>query len=157
MKALLVAFVLFASFNAAAGPKYPTAPNPNVTPGSLCSHPDKYRYPENIPYCSRNVSSGLKWEIIRAYDQRFGYQIANRRDLFKIDHYIPLCAGGSNSPDNLWPQHQSVYERTDPLEQLVCVKMSEGKLRQRQALDLIRKGKNNLELIPRMLKYLNSL
>src|SRR5262245_45768293 len=102
-----------------------------MTPGSLCDRPDSKRYPEGIPYCSRSVKSELKREIMRDYDAKLGYGItAMDRSAFKIDHYIPLCMGGSNKQDNLWPQHQSVFTVTDPLEALECEKMAKGKLLQ---------------------------
>jgi len=79
---------------------------------------------------------------MKKYDQSLGYSV-NRRDRreFKIDHYIPLCAGGSNEVANLWPQHQTIYQNTDPLEPLICEKMAKGVLFQREAVQFIKKAK----------------
>jgi hypothetical protein len=128
--------------------RFPLGPDHSVTPGETCQKADTLRYPEKIPYCSRDVSSSEKNAIIRHYDKTFGYQIGsmNRSD-FKIDHYIPLCMGGSNSSKNLWPQHKSVYEKTDPLEQKLCELMSAGKLLQKDAMEKIRRAKNNLDQV----------
>jgi hypothetical protein len=136
-----------------ANEAYPTGPNPQLTPGSLCARPTAHRYPEHIPYCDRSVSSGLKKQIIHEYDVSFGYRIEqmNRGD-FKIDHYIPLCMGGSNDHDNLWPQHVSVYTVTDRLEQVLCDRMSDGELQQRDAVTLIREAKNDLSKVPGILQ-----
>lgn len=81
----------------------------------------------------------------------------NDRGSYKIDHYIPLCAGGSNSTENLWPQHKSVYEITDPIEPLLCEKMSEGRLKQAEAVQLIKKVKNDLSKADEVMDYLNRL
>jgi hypothetical protein len=79
------------------------------------------------------------------------------RGKFKIDHYIPLCMGGSNERANLWPQHESVYTITDPLEQALCAKMSEGKLLQSAAIDLIRQAKNHLDQAPDILARVQAM
>lgn len=138
--------------------RYPKGPHAEVTPGTLCNAPDAYRYPEKIAYCKRDVNSFLKKEIIRQYDEQFGYSIGSmERNDFKIDHYIPLCAGGGNEQANLWPQHKSVYAITDPMEPLVCGKMAEGKLSQKDAIELIRQGKNDLSKVDAIIEHLQSL
>jgi hypothetical protein len=137
---------------------FPQAPDPKLTAGSLCDEPDEFRYRERIAYCRRDVDRQTKQRIIATYDRVLGYRIAkmDRQD-FKIDHYIPLCAGGSNDVDNLWPQHETVYEITDPMEQRVCEKMAEGALKQKDAVELIRMGKNDLAKVKKIMNHLNSL
>lgn len=94
---------------------FPKTPELSITTGKLCDYPIKKRYPEGIDYCERNVSYSMKESIIHEYDQKFGYKISTLpREDFKVDHFIPLCAGGSNDLVNLWPQHKSVYSLTDP-------------------------------------------
>src|SRR4051812_42759867 len=81
---------------------FPTAPNPELTPGATCATSNNYRYPEHIPYCERDVSQDEKAQVINTYDHELGYQIQKMdRQEFKIDHMIPLCAGGSNEETNL--------------------------------------------------------
>ncbi len=151
---LFFASVSFAGQDA----RYPQGPNESMTPGSVCKHPTKYRYPEKIAYCERDVHSILKREVISNYDRKFGYRIESMdRQAFKIDHYIPLCMGGSNQQNNLWPQHKSVYEITDPLEQVLCEKMAFGVLRQAQAIDLIKQAKNDLDKAPEIFDYAQGL
>jgi hypothetical protein len=95
------------------------------------------------------VDGALKDQVVARYDQVFGYQIARMgRRNFKIDHYIPLCMGGGNDEANLWPQHPSIYAITDPLEDELCKKMREGKLKQVDAIRLIQQAKNNLAQTP---------
>lgn len=146
------------SINAFAGESFPQGPRAETTPGSVCTAGRVYRYPEHVLYCDRNVDSGLKNDIIKEYDQKYGYAIRSMpRGQFKIDHYIPLCAGGSNNADNLWPQHESVYKITDPLEPLVCEKMSVGKLSQTDAIAFVREAKNDLSKAPAIIQHVDSL
>ena len=156
--ASLLVLLFVASTSFAADSRYPQGPNETMTPGSVCKNPSRYRYPEKVAYCERDVETQLKRDIIAQYDEKFGYRIQTMdRQAFKIDHYIPLCMGGSNNRNNLWPQHKSVYEITDPLEQLLCEKMALGVLRQAQAMDLIRKAKNDLDQAPEVFDYAQGL
>jgi hypothetical protein len=130
---------------------FPTMPEDSMTPGSLCDRPTEHRYPENIPYCERNVDSGLKRDIIREYDERLGYQIGSmNRAEFKIDHLIPLCMGGSNERDNLWPQHSTVYQHTDLLEQRLCEILSRGEIKQMKLVQVILDAKHDLKFADRL-------
>jgi len=143
---LLSCFLLLI-FSAAtfAGQPYPTSPDPTLTPGAFCDQPDSRRYPERIAYCERQVSRQQKQQVIEDYNRRLGYRISRvNRAEFKIDHLIPLCAGGSNEDENLWPQHRTVYQITDPLEGLICEKMAEGRLLQRRAVELVMRAKQHL-------------
>ncbi len=158
MKLTVLFTVLFAALGAFANNSFPTGPDPELTPGDVCHHPDTYRYEEKIAYCERDVDTDLKYDIIDTYDQELGFTISNMpRNKFKIDHYIPLCMGGSNERVNLWPQHESVYKITDPLEAKLCEKMSEGKLLQAKAIELIRRAKNNLSEAPAILREVSGM
>ncbi len=137
---------------------YPRSPDLAMTPGSTCDLPIEKRYPEKIDYCGRDVDTDTKRAIIASYDQELGYHIGQMaRARFKIDHLIPLCAGGSNDVDNLWPQHESVYTITDPLEQEVCIKMAQGRLKQAAAIQFILAAKMDLKAAPGILKRVRSL
>lgn len=154
--ALMIIFSLL-SFASVAQVDFPIKPIPQLTTGSLCDHPSSYRYRENIPYCDRDVSREQKAEVFDAYRRRGFRMSSDARDAYKIDHYIPLCAGGSNHSNNLWPQHKTIYTRTDNLEALVCEKMNEGKLPQKQAVSIIRSVKNDLSLVDRAMYDLGRL
>lgn len=158
MKSLLLVLVLAFGQFAVSSDQYPVGPNPTTTPGDVCVNSGVKRYPEQIDYCERNVSSDLKKELIKTYDEKFGYQIEqlNRQD-FKIDHFIPLSIGGSNSEKNLWPQHKSVYTVTDPLELVLSQKISAGRIKQAEAIRVIKEGKLNLGRVPDLMQYVNSL
>lgn len=118
--------------------RFPRSPHQQMTPGELCDRPDEVRYPERINYCERNVDTELKKFLFAKYDRDLGYhtQDMNRYD-FKIDHLIPLCMGGSNHEENLWPQHKTIYELTDPIEPFLCQLMAQGKMKQLDAVKVI--------------------
>ncbi|HXH32636.1 MAG TPA: hypothetical protein VNJ01_17695 [Bacteriovoracaceae bacterium] len=137
--------------------EFPTGPNLSTTPGSLCGNPDSYRYQERIPYCLRDVSTQVKAQIFEDYrNLGYGLNPSHRAD-YKIDHFIPLCAGGSNEEKNLWPQHLSVYNLTDPLEGVGCEKLKDGKIRHAALVNLIVSAKLDLRKVPKTLQYLQSL
>lgn len=136
---------------------FPLGPDAKITTGSLCNKASEYRYPEKIAYCKRDVSSNRKKTIFVNY-RRLGFTLPeNDRGNYKIDHYIPLCAGGSNLDSNLWPQHKSVYDITDPLEPLACEKLAEGVIKQADLVILIKKAKNDLSQVQAVMDELSRL
>ena len=137
--------------------KYPISPDENMTPGKLCEN-GKPRYAQQITYCERNVSSGEKNAIIADYDQELGYKIRtmNRGD-FKIDHFIPLSIGGSNDVENLWPQHKSVYAYSDKLELLLFQAMEADKIKQMDAIRVIKECKTELTKCSGLEDYVSGL
>ncbi len=162
VKHVLAALVLSFSFiqfsQAGQQGSYPLMPDPTLTPGQLCQFATRIRYPERIKYCERDVDPETKWHVIKVYVSKFGYNInSGNRMSFKIDHYIPLCMGGSNDISNLWPQHERVYQQTDPMEPLLCEKMSMGRLKQAEAIALIKKGKSDFSQIKGILAYVSRL
>lgn len=158
LRSMFVAASLLISAFALAEERYPVGPNPNMTPGATCENSKTHRYPENIVYCERNVSTADKRAIIKAYDDQLGYSIQQMdRQEFKIDHFIPLSIGGSNSKDNLWPQHRSVFTITDPLETVLFEKISVGAITQADAIRVVREAKLNLDRVPELIDYVESL
>lgn len=115
---------------------YPLMPNPETTPGSLCTrqHSDYAgdRYKAKIPYCRRNVESELKTELYLAY----GVPL-ECRGRYTIDHLIPLSIGGDNSSQNLWPEHRLVKATRPYLEQEVFEALRDGFITQEQAVQKI--------------------
>lgn len=152
----LISLVSLSSFAGSDG-NFPKGPDANLTPGAVCTHPTEHRYPENIDYCERDVDSMTKKAIFVQYDQLgFRTRSMNRMD-FKIDHFIPLCMGGANDVENLWPQHKSIYNITDPLEPLLCEKMAAGRLLQKDAINYIRNAKTHLDQVPAIMREVQGL
>lgn len=154
---LYLAFVLtLLSLNAFAGNPYPKGPDLQFTPGSLCTTPDSYRYPEKIPYCERELNSAMKEFIFIKY-RKLGFSLSGDRGQYKVDHFIPLCAGGSNNEDNLWPQYYTISQRTDLIETRGCEVLAKGRISQKDLIELIMKAKLDLKAAPEVLKQLNKL
>lgn len=122
---------------------YPTTPIKTVTPGALCQEPDSHRYAEQINYCERDVDSKMKKAVIKLYMAEMpGFAITvETRHEYKIDHFIPLCMGGANKIENLWPQHMSVYRYTDIIELNLCIDLEAGNITQAQAVAKMRFAK----------------
>ncbi|HXH74852.1 MAG TPA: hypothetical protein VNJ08_07795 [Bacteriovoracaceae bacterium] len=153
----LVSLMLASSLTFSYTAEFPKNPVGTLTPGSLCERASEYRYPEQIAYCKRDVSSTQKRDIFEDY-RGLGFNLDPRkRSSYKIDHYIPLCAGGSNRDDNLWPQHISIYTITDPMEGLGCEKLLAAKIKQKELVRLIKLVKNDLSKATSTIRYLQSL
>lgn len=153
---ILVALFSLSSF-ATPSADHPRGPDPRLTPGAICTLDQQYRYPERISYCERDVSVELKASIFEAYRKELGYQLSGERSTYKIDHFIPLCAGGSNERTNLWPQHESIFTITDPIEALVCKKLAAARIKQQDAINLIVLVKRDLSQANNITHHLKSL
>ena len=154
-----LAFLFFAQVGFSFDQReFPVGPDAEMTPGVVCTTPTEKRYAEQIDYCARNVSSGLKNSIIAKYDHKLGFHIEQmKRGDFKIDHFIPLSIGGANDEGNLWPQHKSVYGITDPIELKLSQLMVAGKIKQADAIRAIKEVKLDLSKADDVNKYLDSL
>lgn len=119
---------------------FPLVPNTEMTTGSLCTQDDpdhrENRYAEGIPYCIRNVSTGQKNQIYRAYGIP-----KNCWNRYTIDHFYPLSMGGSNHLDNLWPEHKLVKLTRKNLEIETFKRLENGEITQKEALKIIREDK----------------
>ncbi len=130
---------------------FPLIPDSELTNGDLCSKSDPdfscFRYSERIPYCKRNVDRHRKQKI---YDE---YDVPRRcRKDYIIDHFIPLSIGGSNSDDNLWPEHWRIRETRPDLEHDVFLELKHGEISQFEAVEKIVREKTKLKD-----KYLKSI
>lgn len=153
---LLFVPMFLASF-ALAEEDYPPTPDGRLTPGSICADADEHRYPEEVPYCRRGVDGERKIGVFNSYIE-VGYKIdMRRRSDYKIDHLIPLCAGGSNEVDNLWPEFISLYTLLDPIEPAICGKMALGRLRQKHAIEIVLRAKHNPDEAGKWIDYVNAL
>lgn len=126
---------------------YPLAPDPQRTPGELCSEEDPdfetYRYAERIPYCVRNVSYSRRQDI---YDM---YGIPEKcRSQYTVDHFIPLALGGNNSDSNLWPEHKSVKNARYDLEMDLFWALERGELTQEEAIEIVVTEKRGFKVNP---------
>ena len=90
----------------------------------------------------RKVSSATHKQIYESYD----VPSAKRKIQFgEVDHFYPLCAGGSNDAANLWYQPADNpwngknygYHEKDHLEAYVCSEIKAGRLAPKTAYDRI--------------------
>jgi hypothetical protein len=147
----------FISTSHAIPKNIPTSPDLSLTPGDVCerNEANEFRYPERIPYCRRDVDVETKEDVFDRYDRKYGLsRNGYTRHSFKIDHFVSLCMGGSNDASNLWPQHITVSEITDKIEELLCIEMKNGKMKQAEAIETMRKVKMDLKLAPAIQKKL---
>src|SRR5882762_1025916 len=131
-------------------------PDPNMTPGlaaTLTVDDLTKSYTDNCPgsktSCTysqdhRNVPASVHKKVYDEYnvppDQR------NIKD-GEVDHFYPLCAGGSNDISNLWYQpaigdwngKDFGYHTKDKLEAFICVQIKAGKLDPKEAFDRMTK------------------
>jgi hypothetical protein len=115
---------------------FPLVPDPSMTTGSICQETDadftEHRYGENIAYCARNVASFTKKEIYQKYGVKKGC-----RTEYTIDHFIPLSIGGTNTIDNLWPEHNSIKALRQNLEVKTFRQLEKGQITQAEAISII--------------------
>jgi hypothetical protein len=116
----IVALALAAALPVAAE-NLPIIADPSLTPGAVAStdSSDVCGVINGLTYSKRHrrTTAELKREIYAEYGvDRDG------RD-FEIDHRVPLCIGGADVRENLWPQegweHPSYHDK-DRLEVEVC-------------------------------------
>ena len=158
MKFTIVLSLLILSLTsfASRSNRFPSSPDLSLTPGSLCEAPSEFRYPEQIAYCQREVNSWQK-ELVFINYRKIGFSLSGEREQYKIDHFIPLCLGGSNELTNLWPQYYTVYQKTDLLELVACEVLAKAKLTQAEVIDLVVQAKMDLTKVPAILRRLKKL
>jgi len=134
--------LLFSVFVSQYSHAIPEVPDPQNTPGSLCTVQDKdfkeFRYEEQIAYCKRNVSRGFKKYIYALY------RIPKKcRKQYTIDHLLPLAIGGNNNLQNLWPEHKAIKSLRQNLEFNIYMKLKKTLINQQEAIDIVMEAKVN--------------
>jgi hypothetical protein len=129
-------------------------PDPTLTPGladTLLSTDLTKSYTENCPgnkasctysQAHRNVPRG---EHVKVYDEYNVPQAKRNIENGEVDHFQPLCAGGSNDIKNLWYQPETNdwkgqdfgFHAKDKLETYVCVQIKAGKMDPKEAFKRI--------------------
>ncbi len=141
VRAALVIAVFLPVFYANAY-EVPLTPDPELTSGDFCTPEDRdfmeYRYEERVPTCFRAVSRHVKKRIYEAYG------IPEKcRSQYTVDHFIPLFMGGSNHPQNLWPEHVDIKATRQNLEQQIYLQLANGTISHRSAVEAVVDAKLN--------------
>jgi hypothetical protein len=111
--------------------------SPGLTPGALCAPGDpdfrRFAYAGHVALCHRHLTSRVKIAVARAYGvpRRLWPSV-------EFDHFIPLCAGGSNAATNVWPEPLAAAKRKDQLEDRLCGELRAGTITQAQAVAQLR-------------------
>ena len=112
-------------------------PDPQFTPGKadtlLFTDLTKSYDGETYSQAHRNVSQSVKNRVMQEY--------GNPKGKVEIDHFYPICAGGSNDISNLWaePEHVMVrgedlgFHTKDALEAKLCILIKAGKINPKDA------------------------
>ena len=142
MKKIIFTFVLIFSILALAtiiNEKVVPVRSPDFsqTPGLLCSTTDAdfsgLDYPESIARCNRHISDAEKAKVAARYGNIPRADWSN----YEFDHLLPICAGGSNSSDNLWPEPLAEAKKKDILEVDICLALRAGTIKQADAVQKI--------------------
>jgi hypothetical protein len=133
----LLCFLTFAPFSNASIIASTSMPDPEETPGYLCTTGDKdfdkLYYNEQIARCTRHVTKSMKKKVAEFYGIP-----ESKWEKYEFDHLIPLCAGGSNDTRNLFPQPWKEADKKDVIENKVCRGMRNGDMTQEQAVRAIK-------------------
>lgn len=99
----------------------PTRPDDHLTPGVVASTDpnDVCGVVDGLSYSRRNRHTPV--ELKREVYEEYGISAEGRS--FEVDHRVPLCIGGADVRENLWPQqgwqHPNFHDK-DRLEEEVC-------------------------------------
>lgn len=135
MKAILILLL-------SAGYLYgqPILPDPKLTPGKSMTNVDI------VTLCQPDYTKGVRdvnqAEKNQVYEAYFHKKLIGHFD-GEFDHLWPLCLGGSNDPENLWPQSAETgiwnFHTKDRLEDFMYASVRhELKMRGSQSAELLR-------------------
>ncbi len=138
MKKFPYVFLCAAGLIAAVLAPAQTYPDKNLTPGDFM-HADR-SLPTGPTSEIRNVPPELRKTVFDEY--HIPAATRNGTD-YEVDHFIPLCLGGSNDEKNLWPQTRDPKvewnaEEKDKLENKLFQLVKAGVIPATKAQDAIR-------------------
>ena len=118
------------------GDIYTGIPLKRFTPGKLCTPDDPNYMGEQygISKCKRNVPQSEKSQVSTPY----GAADKDTWPEYEFDHLIPLGIGGSDDPENIWPQFRGdVQKDKDRIENDAYLQLSRGEISQKESIQMI--------------------
>ena len=110
-------------------------PRVELTPGEVLDTPLKTICVPGYTKTVRNVPEKKKREVFTRYGV-----VKTPSYKYEVDHFIPLCLGGSNDIKNLWPQpYQLTWSalKKDKLEWKLCRMICSGEISVEEAREAI--------------------
>ena len=101
-------------------------PNPNYTTGDIMEGNATRVCVSGYTSTVRNVPNSLRNQIYAEYN----YDRASNISI-ELDHFIPLCLGGSNDAKNLWVQYENPkpgFKEKDRVEDYLCHQVCNGNM-----------------------------
>ena len=137
----LIIWALF-TWPAHAFSSQPTYPDPVLTPGVFDDNVTQSSVQKTICKANetaevRRVTEKMKREVFARYHLDYD----KLRKAYEVDHFIPLCVGGANDIENLWPQRWSPKpgaREKDIVESHLHKKICEGDLSLDEAQEIIK-------------------
>lgn len=100
-------------------------PDPKCTPGSIQSS-------DKAAICTPGWAAAHRMYFTKsertAAFAKYGVHTLNPASYGEYDHLIPLELGGSNNPDNLWPEKGKIPNPKDTIENVLHSAVCSGKL-----------------------------
>ena len=109
-------------------------PDPRLTPGDVLRVTAEQVSVPGYASKVRNVSVAEK----RAVFTEYGLGYPQAKGAYECDHFIPLCLGGSNSVENLWPEPAPQFHWKDGLEVYLWREVRAGTITLAHAQDEMR-------------------
>lgn len=106
---------------------FASSPDPVLTPGKVDASVTKEVICSTRTRDRRKVTKKMRIEVAR----RYGVPYDSGK--FETDHRAPLCAGGANDIENLWPQPWSEAREKDKIEVRTCRQLCRGEITLEQA------------------------
>lgn len=123
---------LAAMLSLIASSAFAEKPDPNLTPGDVFKVTAKDVCAHGYSKRTRKVSTNKKREVFRRYGVKYFPHA------YEVDHFIPLCLGGSNSVLNLWPQPIVDAVEKDKVESFLCREVCKDEMDLKDAQEAVR-------------------
>lgn len=113
----------------------PERPDPKLTPGEVFNVTKERVCSPRYATNARHVTREMKRATFRRYHVKYFPHA------YQVDHLIPLCLGGRNSLENLWPEPIDRALESDKVERRLCHEVCAGEISLEEARRKVLKQK----------------